>query len=698
MKKKINPFLIKILTHCLIILGIILCVETFVCNYKYFLKIPSETLTYELEDLKVLGLKYDSKQDCYIATQNNPTIEIKNINEEIKTIYVDASCLNEKNYQLNISIDYTDETRLNYVSYSKPLQIIKEYENSKYIQEDFNGKTEKIRLHFNVNVNDKLSIGKIKLNERIPFNFSFVRILAMGIISFLIYSFVMLFHYKEKINHMPRFNKSAKIIVTALSVLLILIIYGEMFNGFANYVGYTSGSQISQELVDSFLKGRVDLLTLPNERFLNIVDPYVPDNRIGHSYLWDHVFYNGKYYSYYGITPVFLIFIPFYLLSGYYMYDGYAVLIFSIISTIFLSLTYFTYLKKHFSKLPLFLSLAGYIILFTSCGVLTNIVRPAFYEVSTSCAFMCMSISLYHLIKSSLLDKKEKNNLYHVTTFTIWCSLAVLSRATYALYAICAVIILLIAYFYQRKTLPVKKQIVLIACGLTPFIIFGGIQCLYNYARFQNIFEFGIQYSLTINDFTKTQFHFSYAFTSLWNFLFAFPSITDNLYFIKPHALTFGHSGYYFFETYSAIGLFNRVPLLYAIFALPFIKTSYNFKEKIIFALKYILPCVIIPIIIVMVTWESGFAVRYYSDFAWAMVLFILMLFFKYYENKQINNDLTGIKLCAIIIVVTMLLSFMGQMAIIYDFVPNLGRHIGYEDYRYTYKYYRKARELAFWF
>ena len=46
----------------------------------------------------------------------------------------------------------------------------------------------------------------------------------------------------------------------------------------------------------------------------------------------------------------------------------------------------------------------------------------------------------------------------------------------------------------------------------------------------------------------------------------------------------------------------------------------------------------------------------------------------------------------------TLLLAFVGQMAIIYDFVPNFGRHVGIVNYEYTYKYYQRARELAFWY
>ena len=50
-----------------------------------------------------------------------------------------------------------------------------------------------------------------------------------------------------------------------------------------------------------------------------------------------------------------------------------------------------------------------FIILFMSCGILSNIVRPAFYEVATSCAFLCMSIALYHFVTSNILT--DKNNI-----------------------------------------------------------------------------------------------------------------------------------------------------------------------------------------------------------------------------------------------------------------------------------------------
>lgn len=688
----------KICIHLSILISIILFIEILICNYKHFLFMPDHQQTYLTEQLQMSGLLYNEEENCYIATRNNPTIEIKDVNAEVKTIFFDANPIDEKKYQLDIRVAYTDETRLNYVEYGKNIQIIQNFENSRYLQEDFNGKTEKLKFTLSLSKDEKITFNKIGINYRIPFHFSFARVSAMLLISLGVYFFVMLFHYRKAIETKNRLNLVCKITLSILSVVSVLIVYGAMFNGFANSLFQTTGSQISKELVDSFLKGQVTMLEKPNDAFLSIADPYVPSNRVGVYYLWDHVFYKGNYYSYYGITPVFLLFLPFKLITGYYMYDGHAVLLFSIISILFLSLTYYKFIKKFCPSLPLVLQLGGYVILFMSCGILTNIVRPAFYEVSTSCAFMCMCIALYHLASSSLFFKKDTLNYKHLLFMSIWLSLAVLARATYALYALCAVILLFIAFLERRKSMNKKETILFFMVSLSPFVLFGGIQCAYNYVRFGNILEFGIQYSLTINDFTKTQFHFSFAFTSLYNFLFAIPIINDTTYFIHPNALTFGASGYYFFETYTAIGLFNRVPLLYLFFALPFFKTKMQIKEKCIFILKYILPCVIVPIIIVMITWESGFAVRYYSDFAWAMVLFGLFLFYHFYMKRENEKDKSSIQFYAILFGVTILCAFVGQMAIIYDFVPNLGRHIGYEDFRYTYKYYRIARELSFWY
>ncbi len=694
---KIKPTVKRVLIHLAIIFAVILAAEVFVCNYKHFLILPSEEQTYSADDMIKYGLQYVEKDNSFTATLDNPTLEIKDIGSHIVTLYAGIDWEDEKNATTNIKVYYTDETRPTYVSYGKELQIVKGFENSKYLQQDFNGISDKLKLQLKVGKGTTLYIDEIAINKTVPFHFSFARVGAMLIIAVGIYAFVMLFRHRDSVDKNESFCGYARAVATLMFALLVILIYGDFFGGFINAPAQNHGTQISEELVDSFLSGKVNLLEQPSDKLLALEDPYIPANRTGVSYLWDHVYYEGKYYSYYGITPVIMLFIPFHLLTGLYLYDGYAVLLFSLISIIFISLAYYNFVERFCPKTPLYMKIFGQIILLMSCGILSNIARPAFYEVATSCAFMCLSVALYHLSRSGILHAEDKISLYHTTFMSFWTALAVLARATFALYAVCAVIIFVIAFFERKKDMRGAVAAKYIACAALPLVTFGLIQCAYNYARFGNIFEFGIQYSLTINDFTNTDFHFSFAFASLFNFMFAVPTVNDTAYFIHPQTLAFGASGYYFFETFYAFGLFNRVPIMYSMFAMPFMKTGMKTKDKAVFTLKYILPCIVVPVILALVTWQSGYAMRYYSDLAPTMLLFSLILFFKMYEKGP--DQPFRSRTYAVIFGVTAFLAFVGAMSLVNVYVPNFGRHVlGYIDYGYTHKYYRIARELSFWY
>ncbi len=687
----------KILLHIAIILTSILLIEVFLCNYKHYIPLH-QNISYDNTTYVISGVTYDSEKNLYRAISSQPTIRLNNIDEKVDTIFVDFKAESQDIYETSISIDYKDESRSNFSNTNKNIKVIPTYENSKYMKLDLNGKVSELRLTINISSGEYFSISKVELNKAIPLNLSIARFLVMFIITISLYSFIMMFHYRKELKNKPILNKVFKISFTVLAIGVVLWVYGYMYNGFSMYVLSNSGSQISKELVDSFMAGKLHLLEEPSESLLALSNPYDSTARSGVSYLWDHLFFEGKYYSYYGIAPVFLLFLPVKLITGLYLEDAYGVLLFSIISIIFISLAYFKFIKKKYPNTPLYLQLFGFIILASSCGVFSNIVRPYFYEVSTSCAFMAFSISLYHLISSNLLFKEKKINIVHSAFFTFWLSIAVLARATYVLYAIAGVIIIALALIERRKELTKGFVSILLVATMSNFVIFGGVQALYNYLRFHNPLEFGIRYSLTINDFTHTNFHISFAWTSVYNYFFAVPKIDDVNYFVHANALTFGQSGYYFFETYDANGLFSRIPLLYMIFVLPFIKVDLNKREKLWFTIKYIFPCIIIPFILAALTWESGFAIRYYSDIAPVMILFIVFVFFGLYEKLEAKNNIFGVKTMATIFNITALFAVIGCVSLTTYYVPFVTKWYGVFDYSYIYKYYRIARELQFWY
>ena len=72
-------------------------------------------------------------------------------------------------------------------------------------------------------------------------------------------------------------------------------------------------------MADALLKGQVYLeYGDMDRRLLEMPNPYDTKARreLGVRYHWDHAFYKGRYYMYFGVVPVFLLFIPFKLITG----------------------------------------------------------------------------------------------------------------------------------------------------------------------------------------------------------------------------------------------------------------------------------------------------------------------------------------------------------------------------------------------
>ena len=76
-----------------------------------------------------------------------------------------------------------------------------------------------------------------------------------------------------------------------------------------------------------------------------------------------------------------------------------------------------------------------------------------------------------------------------------------------------------------------------LACAFIPYIVIGSVQAWYNMARFGNPLDFGIEYSLTINDFTRSQFHTHFAAVGFFAFLFQLPVFTESFPFFKAESI-----------------------------------------------------------------------------------------------------------------------------------------------------------------
>jgi hypothetical protein len=340
------------------------------------------------------------------------------------------------------------------------------------------------------------------------------------------------------------------------------------------------------------------------------------------------------------------------MITGYYFPSVWAIWLFSAIGILFLTKFYMCFMNKFFPKTRTSLVVMGLFIMQLVTGIWFCFNNPNFYEIAQSSGFACVTAGAFFLISSNLIgDGKIKN--WRLALSTVCLSLGVLCRPTLAIYCVSALLFIFAGFMKKKKEYTesiskTKYYTPYFLCAMLPFVIIGGVQMLYNYARFGSVFDFGIQYSLTINDFTVAQYHTHFVLIGFFNYLFALPSFIPTFPFMDASAVhTFFPQGYYFIATMSAIGLLWK--------ALPIFSYGYglkayrgcNNKNKLIYTILLLAVCVISPFIIIFTIWESGYGTRYCVHFAWQILLGALVIAFMMYQrcNISMKNHLNKLML-----------------------------------------------------
>lgn len=518
-------------------------------------------------------------------------------------------------------------------------QILRDEARSSYIVLDLSGNVNELRVKLTAQKDTTFTLEGVRLNETVPLHFSALRLLLVVLGGMAVFGLCTAPSMKRSFGEDPRPMRRIALGMTVVLVLgAVAITFASMYDqngiystGFAN----KSGNQITQEIVDAFLNGQVHLMAEPPEELLNLENPYDWSARSGLKgvhILWDHLLYNGQYYSYYGIAPVLLLFLPYTALTGYYFPTSEAVLLFSVVGIIFLTLLFLEFCKRFANRIPTGMLVATLLILQLSSGAWFNLVYDNFYEIAQASGFMFTCMGFFFLLRSGVVGQGRVRRR-HIALAAACLSFAVLCRPTLALYCVAACVFFGFGFVKYRGQLREnnrlkvsaekqrRKTVGYILAAILPFALIGGIQVIYNIARFGNPLDFGIQYSLTINDFTRSQYHTDFVMIGLYNFLWTFPVMTTEFPFVASNFSTLSVNGYYFVANRHAIGILWRgLPSLGYLGAVPAWKCMT--KKERIQALCLLIPtCVVIPLIIIFSIWESGYGVRYCCDFAWQIIL-----------------------------------------------------------------------------
>lgn len=613
------------------------------------------------------------------VTLTNGTVEFQQIDIPVGSVTLNVD--NSPSDTCEFKISYADETNAAYRS-PVTVTVINGNTRSETVPTAFSGNVSKLLFSYSGADDNAVTLKEISLNNTINPDINLLRVFTLLFLAILAYVLVNCDVFKRPLKDSSKI--ASRICTLVLSVVFVLVaftsisIYRHNNNlTLQNDFTMATGNQITKELVDAFEQGKAEL-NIPVDSSLTALDnPYDWSERLDKNakYSWDHVYYNGHYYSYYGIAPVLVLFLPYHMITGFYFPTVWAVMLFGGIGIVFLIKLLNAVFKRHFPEIPFGFSLMANIIVLASCGVWFNFVTPNFYEIAQTSGFACVTSGAYFLITSNILGKGGKLSLLRITVSSVLLALAVLCRPTLAVYCITALLFIICGFTRLRglekhseenkvknnKSLYIKYFV----CALLPFVVIGGVQMIYNYVRFDSFFDFGIDYSLTINDFTRAESHISQVLIGFFNFLFVFPVVDTIFPFVHSKFTTLNTNGYYFIANTVACGIiFKALP----VFSYLFTGRAYRLapkKERNWNTVLIVVGCIIAPFIIIYSIAESGYGVRYATDFAWQIILGAFIIAFTIYcsvKNASVKRIL------AVMLCTAMVISLVINFAQLYEY------------------------------
>ena len=391
-----------------------------------------------------------------------------------------------------------------------------------------------------------------------------------------------------------------------------------------------------EQQFDAFLKGQLNIDIIPDPRLSIMSNPYDKEARTaeGIYYLWDRAYFNGKYYSYFGIAPILIIYYPFYLITGTVPEANTVCYILSVgaaVSTAFLVIK----LQQIFSEK---VNLAMLALSIPACelgGMIFTVQASAdMYYIAVASGIFFLSLFLLFTF-SAYESTKQRSRAVYFALSGVSLVLLVMSRPNLAIYALPALPVY-IGTLFGKEFKPLQKAVQALSFAIPTLIGAAGVMW-YNYARFGSVFEFGAKYQLTVHDVSEYTVTALLFLPALKYYFFQLPDfVSESPYFKIPYVPLRGYSQYMYIT--STVGTVS-FPANTAIAISPLLISKKSDKTKLsVFALSVV--SVIAVAFFDMCL--AGVNIRYLADVALVSMLISTAVISKFIslvrdENKKLK-------------------------------------------------------------
>ncbi|MGM9642710.1 MAG: hypothetical protein ACI3XI_05830 [Eubacteriales bacterium] len=311
-------------------------------------------------------------------------------------------------------------------------------------------------------------------------------------------------------------------ILFAIVALILIVACFQMQSKEMRMMEYSVGGEVPSDIYirqfDAWMKGQVALDLPVDPKLEALENPYDPAARreAGASFYWDYAYYNGQFYSYFGIAPILTVHAPAYALTGKLPNIPMTCLILAIAAVFMTALAYREVVLRFIEKPNFWLFLLGLAGVVSASGVYLGVLCSDMYYVAVLSA-QVFSMAFVFLAVRAMREGKLWMRMALLVLAALSLTLTVWSRPTVAL--ICVAVFPFFIEFLCRIRRETLKDGVLTVCAFAvPLIMGAAAVMIYNAARFSSPFDFGSTYQLTVSDVSLNTLDSSLLFSAFFSY------------------------------------------------------------------------------------------------------------------------------------------------------------------------------------
>ncbi|HPE94948.1 MAG TPA: hypothetical protein PLT66_02625 [Bacillota bacterium] len=466
------------------------------------------------------GARFDANGNIFISSNADCAITFHGITGGFSSVYLAAT--GEEGYK-TITITVRDPES------DYEVQLTENFSPSSRESMYFETPSGATTLILEIKECEGMTIGAVIINSPPPYEFFLLRFALIWGVLILIGAAVRFKLYRIVFDPTVRTHNGA-LALTALILCAAATFISTFYSALTVEYPLTDDSLAYGNYVvqtDAFIKGQVELDIEVPKKLFDCENPYSPSDRRAHGVssanIWDKAFYNGKLYSYFGVAPVVLVYMPVYWLTGRMATDMMPCFIFALISIIFITLLMRELTIRYLKNVRLLLLCCG--IATVCCGGLVFAMEASanFYTVAVMGGMAFLPAYLYFALRGA----RAASTLHRCLLFAasgVCFALIVGCRPNAALYGI-VVFPTLFSVLGEKQT-KLSAKLSYVASFAVPILLGLGALMWYNSIRFSGPFDFGNNYQITVSDVSENTIRFVLLPTALFHYFLQPPDIT----------------------------------------------------------------------------------------------------------------------------------------------------------------------------